>query len=147
MLPSAAIGPAPPTALRFSPSKCSWTTFAFTPSSSRRRTPEFLALKSSVLDLFFPLRALRLLRLNSTHRSLQKEGMAHGLNIQSRPRASPPLSGHRRVPWRQSPARLPRPLRQLPHRQQDPHAPANPRAHGRFVRLVANHRPKPAGLA
>ncbi len=24
---------------------------------------------------------------------------------------------------------------------------ANPRAHGRFVRLGANHRPRPAGLA
>src|SRR5260370_15543999 len=143
MLPSAAIGPDRPTAPRFSPSKCSWTTFAFTPSSSRRRTPEFLALKSSVLDLFFPLRALRLLRLNSTHRSLQKEGMAHGLNIRSRPRASPPLSGHRRVPCPHTPATLPRPLRQLPHRRQDPHAPANPRAHLPLVRFGAKQRPSP----
>src|SRR6266700_7032633 len=145
MLPSAAIGPAPPTAPRFSPSKCSWITFAFTPSSSRCRTPEFLAFKSSTARDFFLFSAFSVsLRLDSSSSLLQKEGMAHGLNIRSRPRASPPLSGHRRVPRRQSPARLPRLLRQFPHRRQDPHASANPHAYGRFVRLGANHRTRPA---
>src|SRR6266850_517054 len=141
MSPLAAIGPAHPTPPLFSPSKCSSTTSASTPSHSASGLPQQLSFRiggpksghfpafASFFSVF--LCAPRVLCVKTLIRqSSERRESPYERNPRPRSLSSAPHRCHCRLPRRESLARRAGTFRQLPYRRQDSHPRANSHAHG-----------------